>query len=57
MTSFPDVRHLVTWAVIALSVFGVVARPFRWPEATWAVAAPRRSWRRGCPRATRGAAC
>ncbi len=30
--------HLITWAVIALSIFGVIARPFRWPEFVWAVA-------------------
>ena len=31
-----DTRHLVIWAVIALSIVGVIARPFRWPEAIWA---------------------
>ena len=31
-------RHLIIWAVVALSIAGVIARPFRWPEATWAVA-------------------
>ena len=34
MTS-PDTRHLVIWAVIALSIVGVITRPFRWPEAVW----------------------
>ena len=27
----------VTWAVVLAAVAGVVARPFRWPEAVWAV--------------------
>ena len=37
MTSL-DTRHLVIWAVIALSILGVITRPFRWPEAIWAAA-------------------
>lgn len=28
----------LTWAIAALTAFGVVVRPFRWPEAVWAVA-------------------
>ena len=28
--------HVVTWAIVALSVLGVIARPFRWPEFLWA---------------------
>jgi arsenical pump membrane protein len=28
----------MTWAVAALTAFGIVLRPFRWPEAVWAVA-------------------
>ena len=27
-----------TWGICALSTAGVIARPFRWPEAIWAVA-------------------
>jgi len=30
--------HFVTWAIIALAVFGVIVRPFRWPEYVWAIA-------------------
>ena len=30
--------HVVTWVIIALSILGVIARPFRWPEFIWAVA-------------------
>ena len=37
MTSL-DARHLVIWAVIALSILGVIVRPFKWPEAIWATA-------------------
>jgi arsenical pump membrane protein len=29
--------HLVTWAIIAIATTGVIARPFRLPEAIWAV--------------------
>ena len=28
--------HAVTWAIIALSILGVIARPFKWPEFVWA---------------------
>jgi arsenical pump membrane protein len=28
--------RVVTWAIIALSVLGVILRPFRWPEFIWA---------------------
>ena len=30
--------HTITWAIIALSILGVIVRPFKWPEAVWAVA-------------------
>jgi arsenical pump membrane protein len=26
-----------TWTITALSIYGVIARPWRWPEAIWAV--------------------
>jgi arsenical pump membrane protein len=29
--------HLVIWIVAALATAGVIVRPFRWPEAVWAV--------------------
>ena len=29
---------LLTWAIAALTALGVITRPFRWPEAIWAVA-------------------
>jgi arsenical pump membrane protein len=29
---------LLTWIIAALATLGVIARPFRWPEAVWAVA-------------------
>jgi arsenical pump membrane protein len=29
---------VATWVIIALAVFGVIVRPFRWPEYVWAVA-------------------
>jgi arsenical pump membrane protein len=29
---------LIAWCIIALATFGVITRPFRLPEATWAVA-------------------
>ena len=38
MTPSIDTPHLVTSAIIALSILGVITRPFRWPEAVWAVA-------------------
>ena len=31
-------HHLIVWAIVAFSILGVIARPFRWPEAVWAVA-------------------
>ena len=34
----PYIRHLIIWATIALSIVGVIIRPFRWPEAIWAAA-------------------
>ena len=30
--------HVITWAIAALATAGVILRPFRWPEAIWAVA-------------------
>jgi arsenical pump membrane protein len=30
--------HLLTWAIIAIATTGVIVRPFRLPEAAWAVA-------------------
>ena len=38
MTSSLDTRHLIVWAIIALSILGVIMRPFKWPEAIWAAA-------------------
>jgi arsenical pump membrane protein len=29
---------LLTWGIAALTALGVITRPFRWPEAIWAVA-------------------
>ena len=31
-------HHTITWIVIAAAILGVIARPFDWPEAIWAVA-------------------
>ena len=28
---------VITWGIAGLTAFGVVVRPFRWPEAVWAV--------------------
>lgn len=28
----------VTWGICAAATAGVIARPFRWPEAIWALA-------------------
>ena len=28
--------HTITWAIIALSILGVIAHPFKWPEFIWA---------------------
>jgi arsenical pump membrane protein len=30
--------HLLTWIIAAIATAGVILRPFRWPEAIWAVA-------------------
>ena len=30
-------HHLLAWGICALSVAGVIIRPFKWPEAIWAV--------------------
>ena len=30
-------QHLLAWAVCAAAVACVIIRPFRWPEAVWAV--------------------
>ena len=38
MTPTLDTAHIVTWAIIALSILGVITRPFKWPEAIWAAA-------------------
>lgn len=37
MTFSPHMVHLITWAVTATAVLGVILRPFRWPEFIWAV--------------------
>ena len=29
--------HTITWGIIALSILGVIVRPFGWPEFIWAV--------------------
>ena len=29
--------HVLAWAIIILATLGVIARPFHWPEAVWAV--------------------
>jgi arsenical pump membrane protein len=29
---------IVTWLIAAIAVFGVITRPFRWPEYIWAIA-------------------
>jgi arsenical pump membrane protein len=36
LTSLPT-DHLLAWAIISLATLGVIARPFHWPEAIWAV--------------------
>jgi arsenical pump membrane protein len=33
----PTVPHLAVWIIAALATAGVIVRPFRWPEAVWAV--------------------
>jgi arsenical pump membrane protein len=30
-------HHLLAWGICALAVAGVIIRPFKWPEAIWAV--------------------
>ena len=35
---FPVDGALATWGIAGLATAGVIARPFRWPEAIWAVA-------------------
>jgi len=30
--------HIITWIICAAATAGVIVRPFRWPEATWAIA-------------------
>jgi arsenical pump membrane protein len=38
ITGSMDSAHLVIWSIAALTTAGVLARPFKLPEATWAVA-------------------
>ncbi|CAN5914603.1 arsenic transporter [soil metagenome] len=33
----PHEAHLATWAIAAAAAAGVIVRPFKWPEAVWAV--------------------
>jgi len=33
----PTVPHLAVWIIAALATAGVIVRPFKWPEAVWAV--------------------
>jgi len=33
----PTLTHLSIWAITALATAGVLIRPFKWPEAVWAV--------------------
>jgi len=33
----PTLPHLAVWVIAALATAGVIVRPFRWPEAVWAV--------------------
>ena len=35
---FPVDGAFATWGIAGLATAGVIARPFRWPEAIWAVA-------------------
>lgn len=30
-------EHAITWSIAGLTAMGVVVRPFRWPEAVWAM--------------------
>jgi arsenical pump membrane protein len=34
----PGAPHVITWIICAVATAGVIVRPFRWPEATWALA-------------------
>jgi arsenical pump membrane protein len=34
----PPMSNIAVWVVCALAIAGVIVRPFRWPEAIWAVA-------------------
>ena len=36
MTFAASPAHIAAWAIVALSVLGVIVRPFRWPEFVWA---------------------
>lgn len=38
MTMTQTTVHLATWAIAGLATFGVILRPFDWPEYIWAVA-------------------
>jgi arsenical pump membrane protein len=39
MTAFPlPSDHVLAWVIIIVATLGVIARPFHWPEAIWAVA-------------------
>ena len=33
-----DGAHALTWGIAGLATAGVIVRPFRWPEAVWALA-------------------
>ena len=33
----PLASHVAAWAIVVMALTGVVLRPFRWPEAVWAV--------------------
>ncbi len=37
MTLAPHEAHIATWAIAALTAAGIIVRPFKWPEAVWAV--------------------
>ncbi len=37
MTLTSNEGRVVAWAIVALATAGVIVRPFRWPEAIWAV--------------------
>src|ERR1700749_3663932 len=36
LSSLPT-DHVLAWTIIILATLGVIARPFHWPEAVWAV--------------------